>query len=60
MALVFTRPFGATYGDLLPKPLEKRGLNFETIESSSVLFVILSVLISISMVKIKQNEIRLQ
>ena len=29
IAFIFTRPFGATFGDLLTKPLAKGGLNFE-------------------------------
>lgn len=45
IAFVLTRPFGATFGDLLTKPLEKGGLNFGTIGSSSILFVILLILI---------------
>ncbi len=28
IAFIFTRPFGATFGDLLTKPLSKGGLNF--------------------------------
>jgi uncharacterized membrane-anchored protein len=28
VAFIFTRPFGATFGDLLTKPLDKGGLNF--------------------------------
>ncbi len=28
IAFIFTRPFGATFGDLLTKPIEKGGLNF--------------------------------
>ncbi|MEI7906687.1 MAG: hypothetical protein WCI84_04950, partial [Bacteroidota bacterium] len=31
LAFVLTRPFGATFGDLLTKPLENGGLNFGTI-----------------------------
>jgi uncharacterized membrane-anchored protein len=56
LAFVLTRPFGATFGDLLTKPLEKGGLNFGTIGSSAILFVILIVLIIISMLRIKQTE----
>ena len=36
-AFVLTRPFGATFGDLLTKPVEKGGLNFGTVGSSLVL-----------------------
>ncbi|WP_395051330.1 hypothetical protein [Flavobacterium sp.] len=59
LAFVLTRPFGATFGDLLTKPLEKGGLNFGTIGSSAILFVILVILIAITMVRIKQTEKRL-
>ncbi len=46
VAFVLTRPFGATFGDLLTKPLEKGGLNFGTIGSSLVLaFLLLSFLV---------------
>ncbi len=41
IAFVLTRPFGATFGDLLTKPTEKGGLNFGTIGSSLVLAVLL-------------------
>jgi uncharacterized membrane-anchored protein len=44
-AFVLTRPFGATFGDLLTKPLAKGGLNFGTIGSSAILFGILLILI---------------
>lgn len=40
-AFVLTRPFGATFGDLLTKPLDKGGLGFGTVGSSLVLFGIL-------------------
>jgi len=45
VAFVLTRPFGATFGDLLTKPIEKGGLNFGTIGSSLVLGVILVVFV---------------
>ena len=41
VAFVLTRPFGATLGDLLTKPLEKGGLDFGTIGASLVLAMIL-------------------
>ena len=52
LAFVLTRPFGATFGDLLTKTHEKGGLNFGTIGSSMILFGILIVLIIISIVKL--------
>lgn len=41
IAFVLTRPFGATFGDVLTKPLERGGLNLGTIGSSIVLASIL-------------------
>ena len=52
IAFVLTRPFGATFGDLLTKPLEKGGLNLGTLGSSAVLFGILLLLVI--------NEVRKQ
>ena len=60
LAFVLTRPFGATFGDLLTKTHEKGGLNFGTIGSSMILFGILTILIIISIFKlraIKKSEI---
>lgn len=45
IAFVLTRPFGATFGDLLTKTTEKGGLNFGTVGSSIILFSILTLLI---------------
>lgn len=45
IAFVLTRPFGATFGDLLTKTHEKGGLNFGTQGSSLILFVLLAILI---------------
>ena len=45
VAFVLTRPFGATFGDLLTKTTEKGGLNFGTVGSSIILFSILTLLI---------------
>lgn len=45
IAFVLTRPFGATFGDLLTKLPEKGGLGFGTKGSSFILFAILAILI---------------
>ena len=37
LAFVLTRPFGATFGDLLTKPVAQGGLDFGTVGSSAVL-----------------------
>jgi uncharacterized membrane-anchored protein len=54
IAFVLTRPFGATFGDLLTKPVEKGGLNFGTVGSSLILFGILIGLVIYS--RIKENS----
>ena len=41
IAFVLTRPFGATFGDLLTKPLENGGLGFGTVGSSLILAMLL-------------------
>ncbi len=37
LAFILTRPFGATFGDLLTKPLAKGGLGFGALGSSAIL-----------------------
>lgn len=56
LAFVLTRPFGATFGDLLTKTSEKGGLDYGTKGSSLILFIILVVLVSISIFKLKKKE----
>ncbi|UQD53751.1 hypothetical protein C0971_05110 [Bacillus methanolicus] len=51
VAFVLTRPFGATFGDLLTKPHEKGGLDLGTMGSSLVLVSILAVFIIYSTFK---------
>lgn len=48
IAFIFTRPFGATFGDFLTKPLSKGGLDLGTLASSLVSMAILSTLIYVS------------
>ena len=48
IAFVFTRPFGATFGDFLTKPLTKGGLDLGTLPASLVSVILISVLIYIS------------
>ncbi|MES1196055.1 MAG: hypothetical protein ABUL58_03835 [Steroidobacter sp.] len=45
IAFILTRPFGATFSDLLTKPADKGGLNFGTIGSSAVLASIVVILV---------------
>ena len=44
-AFVLTRPFGATFGDLLTKPLESGGFGFGTVGSSLILATLLVVFV---------------
>jgi len=55
IAFVLTRPFGATFGDLLTKPVEKGGLDFGTIGSSLVLASILVVFIVFTIVRARRT-----
>lgn len=48
VAFIFTRPFGATFGDFLTKPIEKGGLNLGTLNSSLVSMGIMIVLLLIA------------
>jgi len=45
IAFIFTRPFGATFGDFLTKPLSKGGIELGTITSTLVLLTIMAILI---------------
>lgn len=51
LAFVLTRPFGATFGDLLTKPVAKGGLNLGTAGASLVLGGILVALVIYTMIK---------
>jgi uncharacterized membrane-anchored protein len=55
IAFVLTRPFGATFGDLLTKPVAKGGMNLGTIGSSSVLFAILAIFVVYSVIENRGN-----
>jgi uncharacterized membrane-anchored protein len=48
IAFIFTRPFGATFGDFLTKPLAKGGLALGTLPSSLVSLAIMALLIFIA------------
>ncbi|HCN51448.1 MAG TPA: hypothetical protein DIT10_20575 [Chryseobacterium sp.] len=54
IAFVFTRPFGATFGDLLTKPLAKGGLDLGTLNASLISLFLIVVMIFIS--QRKQNK----
>lgn len=55
-AFILTRPFGATFGDLLTKPVVKGGLNFGTIGASAILLVILVILLLIEVLKNRKKS----
>ena len=48
IAFIFTRPFGATFGDFLTKPLSMGGMNFSRLTSSIVCLAIMSALLFIA------------
>lgn len=55
IAFVLTRPFGATFGDLLTKPHEKGGLDYGTKGASVILFVILVILVVYESIKLRRR-----
>lgn len=48
IAFIFTRPFGATFGDFLTKPISKGGLDLGTLNSTIISVVLITLLIIIS------------
>ncbi|MDZ4147634.1 MAG: hypothetical protein U1C58_05055 [Flavobacteriaceae bacterium] len=58
IAFIFTRPFGATFGDLLTKPTAKGGLDLGTLNASIVSIVLMTILIIISHRKMKTIELK--
>jgi uncharacterized membrane-anchored protein len=53
IAFIFTRPFGATFGDFLTKPLAKGGLDLGTLPASLVSILLISLLIMLSHSRLK-------
>lgn len=49
LAFIFTRPFGATFGDLLTKPLDHGGLNLPRGAASLVTLLLLAMVLILSM-----------
>lgn len=45
IAFIFTRPFGATFGDLLTKPMNEGGLDLGTIPATLVTSILLGVIV---------------
>ncbi len=54
IAFVFTRPFGATFGDFLTKPIAKGGMDLGTLNASLVSIFLMAVLIYLSHRKLKK------
>jgi uncharacterized membrane-anchored protein len=48
IAFIFARPFGATFGDFLTKPIDKGGMHLGTLNSSIVSVGILIILLFIA------------
>jgi uncharacterized membrane-anchored protein len=48
IAFVFTRPFGATFGDFLTKPVSSGGLDLGTLQASLTSLLLLALLVIIS------------
>ena len=57
IAFVLTRPFGATFGDLLTKLPANGGLGFGTKGSSLILIAILALLIIYTSIRKKQPSL---
>ena len=58
IAFVFTRPFGATFGDFLTKPVSKGGMDLGTLNASLTSIVLMAILVIFSYRK-KSKEIRI-
>jgi uncharacterized membrane-anchored protein len=56
-AFVFTRPFGATFGDFLTKPISKGGFNLGTLPASLVSISLITILIFISNRRLREVKI---
>ncbi|RUT79485.1 hypothetical protein DLK05_03625 [Ancylomarina longa] len=54
-AFIFTRPFGATFGDFLTKPIVNGGLDLGTLNSSLVSIALITVLIIVSHRKLNKR-----
>ncbi len=55
-AFVFTRPFGATFGDFLTKPLNKGGIELGTLNSSLVSVSLMIIILTITYKKRKMGS----
>jgi len=60
IAFILTRPFGATFGDLLTKSKEKGGMDYGTKGSTLILLTLLIVLIIYEVIKLKKKRALLE
>jgi uncharacterized membrane-anchored protein len=56
IAFVLTRPFGATFGDLLTKPKDHGGMAYGTSGSSLILVILLIVLVIIETIRLRRKR----
>jgi uncharacterized membrane-anchored protein len=56
LAFVLTRPFGATFGDFLTKPIEKGGLDYGTVGASVILASLLAIFVIYTTLTEKRAE----
>lgn len=54
IAFIFTRPFGATFGDLLTKPMAKGGFDLGTLNASAVCLVLMIGLVSATIFQVRR------
>lgn len=57
VAFIFTRPFGATFGDFLTKPIAKGGLHFGTLAASLVSVAVMGLLLIVAYRQQKRDAI---
>jgi uncharacterized membrane-anchored protein len=57
IAFIFTRPFGATFGDFLTKPIEKGGMDFSRGIAALVTAVIMAILMYFSQRSTQKKEV---
>jgi uncharacterized membrane-anchored protein len=60
IAFIFTRPFGATFGDFLTKPIAKGGLDLGTLNASIVSIILISILIFVSHKRLQKENNQVQ
>ncbi len=57
IAFVLTRPFGATFGDLLTKPKDHGGMDYGTMGSSFILLGLLVLLVIYETLKLNRKRL---